>query len=391
MKSPVRRTKKALRLMAEPFVVAVPTGMRIRTRLRVNEDEAAVLMASGTHLGHLASKDVAARCGLGNGPKHLGRGPRKQALTAQSSSRWAGTITRISDDQRQMGADNLYRQREQLYDSAEAITRRLKVEVGVSVKDAQGHSTKGYGSKAERWMKQQRLQILTAKLEAVEKRIETGHVSVVRGGKDLMKKRHNLAAAGLTEPQWCETWDAARLFLSADGEADKMWGNENIRLNPDNGHLRPRLPTPLAHLSNPEGPTPIYVFESPVTFSYHADEWAGQAMSGAVSYTISFEPLKNRWYLDAAWSIAAVATPSLASLGAANTLGVDLNADHLAGWVLSPDGNPLGAPIRIDVGQQGSTETRDGHLRSAITTLLDLAQVHSCQSITIENLKIGRA
>ena len=36
-----------------------------------------------------------------------------------------------------------------------------------------------------------------------------------------MRARLNLAGAGLTEDQWRERWDAARLFLTADGEKDK--------------------------------------------------------------------------------------------------------------------------------------------------------------------------
>jgi hypothetical protein len=48
---------------------------------------------------------------------------------------------------------------------------------------------------------------------------------VTRGGWALLRKRANLAAAGLTEEHWRGQWEAARLFLTADGEADKPWGN----------------------------------------------------------------------------------------------------------------------------------------------------------------------
>ena len=52
---------------------------------------------------------------------------------------------------------------------------------------------------------------------------------------------------------------ARRMFLSADGEAGKEWGNETIRVAPH--HRRDcvvtiRLPTPLAHLSNTVGQMP---------------------------------------------------------------------------------------------------------------------------------------
>jgi hypothetical protein len=51
-----------LREIAAPFVVAVPSGARVRTRLRVSAADAAVLRAAGRHLGSLASADLAARC-----------------------------------------------------------------------------------------------------------------------------------------------------------------------------------------------------------------------------------------------------------------------------------------------------------------------------------------
>ena len=65
-----------------------------------------------------------------------------------------------------------------------------------------------------------------------------------------MRKRNNLAAVGLTVEQWQAQWQAERLFLTADGEAGKAWGNETIRFNPDEGWLEVKLPGALAHLAN---------------------------------------------------------------------------------------------------------------------------------------------
>ena len=85
-----------LRQIAPPRVVLAPTGFRIRTRLRVNEHDAVVLRSLGTHLGRLANIDLMVRCQLG--PDHDKRhwAARKRALTAESSSRWAGAITKCS-------------------------------------------------------------------------------------------------------------------------------------------------------------------------------------------------------------------------------------------------------------------------------------------------------
>src|SRR5438552_1586740 len=90
-----------LREIAAPFVVAAPAGARVRTRLRVTAEDEAVLRAAGRHLGSLAGRDLAARVREGRlGPKGkaVSRRERKRALTALSSSRWAGAITRTSED-----------------------------------------------------------------------------------------------------------------------------------------------------------------------------------------------------------------------------------------------------------------------------------------------------
>jgi len=84
---------KRLRQVPGPFVVAPPAGARVRTRLPVNGTDEMVLKALGAHLGHLASGDLARR--VAEGPldakgKARSRQARKQALTAASSSRWAG-------------------------------------------------------------------------------------------------------------------------------------------------------------------------------------------------------------------------------------------------------------------------------------------------------------
>ena len=76
-----------MRQLSAPFVVAAPDGACISTSVFTDDAEHEVLVALGEHLGRLASRDLAARCALGAGSKHLGRAERKRALTAQCSSR----------------------------------------------------------------------------------------------------------------------------------------------------------------------------------------------------------------------------------------------------------------------------------------------------------------
>ena len=92
---------RALRKIAKPFVAAAPAGARVRTRLRVSGQDEAVLRAVGRHLGSLAGRDLAARCAEGRldaKGRAESRRERKRALTAESSSRWAGAITRTSEE-----------------------------------------------------------------------------------------------------------------------------------------------------------------------------------------------------------------------------------------------------------------------------------------------------
>ena len=120
---------------------------------------------------------------------------------------------------------------------------------------------------------------IQARLKRVEARISSGHPSVVRGGRRLLNNRHHLDEAGLTRQQWRNRWKASRLFLSADGESDKDWGNETIRVHPEEGWLELRLPEPLAHLSNTPGRAKTYRLSGSVKFNHQADIWAAQALS----------------------------------------------------------------------------------------------------------------
>jgi hypothetical protein len=219
-----------LREIAAPFVAGAPAGARVRTRLRVSPQDAAVLRAAGSHLGSLAGGDLAARCAQGRLDavgRAASRRERKRALTAGSSSRWAGAITRASEDQWQLADRNLRAEGASL----RARVRRVEARAAIPAGGKDGR-VRGYATPAERHAKAVRLKALRGRLARTERRLEAGRVAVTRGGRDLLRKRQNLAAAGLTGDQWRREWEAARLFLTADGEAGKAWGNETIRFHP---------------------------------------------------------------------------------------------------------------------------------------------------------------
>jgi hypothetical protein len=118
----------SLRPIAEPFVAAAPAGARVRTRLRVNGTDAVVLTQVGELLGSLAGRDLAARCREGRldaKGKAQSRQKRKKTLTSESSSRWAGAITRTSEDQYRLAEQNLWAERASLAARIPTITTRL--------------------------------------------------------------------------------------------------------------------------------------------------------------------------------------------------------------------------------------------------------------------------
>ena len=367
-----------------------------RTRLRVSGRDADVLEAVGAHLGSLAGRDLAMRSAEGRldvKGKAQSRAVRKKALTADSSSRWAGAITRTSDDQYRLAEQNLHAGRASLT----ARIRRIEARLAVPA-DGTAGKVRGYATAAERHAKMIRLHTLQARLGRVQRQLDSGAVSVVRGGKALLRKRDNLAAAMLTENQWRREWESARLFLTADGEKDKAWGNETIRWNPGAGWLEIKLPAPLAHLAHlANQPHGRYRLSAAVAFGYRGDEVAAQASTGAIRYDITRRPhpsgpSRDRWYMDASWKAAPAPGPSLDELRQHPVVAIDVNHGHLDAAVIAPDGNVLGTPATIPLHLAGlPATTRDGHLRAAITSIIATARASSARAIVIENLDFADA
>lgn len=372
-----------MRSICPSSVVSPPAGAKVRTRLRLSTTDEDVLLQVGEHLGSLAGGDLALGCRLGRGPDE--RTDRKRALTPACSSRWAGAITRTTNDQWTRGYQNLLAERASLRRAMHRLEERVLAPVG-----SKAGRVRGYATPRERWAKQRRLQTLSARLTRVEAQLVAGRVSVVRGGRRLLRLRHHLEAAELTESQWRQRWVAERLFLVADGEADKAWGNETIRWHPEQSWLELKLPTPLAHLANrPHG---RYRLTCPVAFPYRGDEVAAQAASGAVRYDITLNPDRQRWYLAASWTVQPDPIPSVEQAVAGGVVAVDLNADHLACWTIDHHGNPVGPPVTIPLELAGLPQaTRDGRLRAAVSAVLELARAHAVGVVVIEDLEFADA
>jgi IS605 OrfB family transposase len=119
---------------------------------------------------------------------------------------------------------------------------------------------------------------------------------------------------------------------------------------------------------------------------------AAQAATGAVRYDISRDPAKGCWYIDASWTCSAPCVPDLDQLREQRVVAVDLNKGHLAAMVVDPSGNPVGRSITVPLDLTGlPAPTRDGHLRQAVSVLVNTAKDHGCRAVVIEDLDFNDA
>ncbi|MFC9913108.1 IS200/IS605 family accessory protein TnpB-related protein [Streptomyces sp. NPDC127197] len=369
------------RELSAPFVVLGPSGVAIRTRLKgLTAGDEEVLRLVGAYLGSLASRDLKRRCAEGLGHSTDTWAQRKRALTEQSSSRWAGSITRATHDQWALSRRAQLAHIQGLEAGVRTIAHRLSLPVGEKgTKRAPG----GYRSRQEWFAKTRRLHLLEDRLAAERADRDAGRVRVARGGKRLARNRHHLEQAQLTEDAWRQRWEAARWFCQADGESGKRFGNETIRVTPD-GEVSIRLPAPLAHLANRGHGR--YVLAGTVAFRHRGEEWADRVSANrAVAYRIHLDTGRGRWYLTASWTIPPALTVPLAQARADGLVGVDTNADHLAAWRLDEYGNPVGDPRRFFFDLDGPATYRDAQVRHALVRLLHWAKRHGL-SIAIEDL-----
>src|SRR5512132_248549 len=379
-----------MRPVAAPLVVAPPDGARIRTRLRLSAGDEAVVRAVGEQLGCLAGGDLAARCRLGAGDDQ--RADRKRTLTPVSSSRWAGSITRTSNDQWERGSKNLLAERDRL----RRAIRVLRARLGVPGGKADGHGrgrVRGSASQAERFAKRCRLQVLEPRLSEVEEQIAAGRVSVCRGGRHLAMLRHALDRddVALTETQWRGRWRAERLFLTADGEAGKRWGNETIRVPRPavaGDPLADTLGAPVQH-ARPRADLPAGM-PGGLQLSRRRVGRPGSLRRGRLHHLAG----PNTGPLVPGLLVAASGPAAPVASGAAPAPGGGRRPQRRAFGGLGAEcgGQPARPaaddPLELE-GLQAST--RDGRLRAAITEVIGLAVRQGCHAILVEDLDFADA
>lgn len=374
--------RKPLRSIARPFVAEGPAGVTVRTRLKgLTPGDQEALRLVGEHMGRLAGRDLARRCQDGLEHSTGTWAGRKRDLTAESSSRWAGSVTANTHDQWGLSRRAQHAHLQSLDTGIRMLRHRLSLPLGA--KGDRGRPG-GYRSRDEWFHKSRRLAVLEHRFEKVRAEREAGKVSVVRGGRRLLHQRHHLTDAHKTEDQWRREWEAARWFLTADGESGKRHGNETIRVTPD-GEVAVKLPKPLEHLAN--APRGRYALTGAVTFRHRGEEWMDRVTGNrAVAYRIHHDTSRDRWYLDASWTRKNLPVIPLNALRTGGLAGVDMNADHLAVYRLDEHGNPVGAPRQFFYDLSGNAGHRDAQLRHALTRLVHWAEQTGAQAIAIEDL-----
>jgi IS605 OrfB family transposase len=354
----------------------------VRDRLKhLTAEDEKVLTLVGAHLGKLAARDLTSRCR--DGLQHSAQtwAARKRELTPQSSSRWAGAVTKATHDQWALSRRGQMAHIQNLEAGIRTIAHRLSLPVG---EKGSRRAPGGYRSHSEWFHKTRRLAALEDRLASVRADREAGRVHVVRGGKRLMNNRHNLTTAQLTKQEWRQRWEAERWFLQADGESGKRYGNETIRISPD-GEVSIKLPAPLASYANSKHGR--YVLAAKVRFPHRGQEWRDRVEANrAVAYRIHLDVTRGRWYLTASWTFPVTPTIPMNAALAHGVIGVDTNADHLAAWRLDTHGNPIGRPRRFFYDLSGTAQHRDAQVRHAVTRLLNWAKACGVAAVAVEDL-----
>jgi hypothetical protein len=138
----------SLRRIGDPVVAGAPAGVRIRTRIRPTAEEAEALTAIGVVLGSVYRGELAARIRLGRLDRRthaVWRAESKQAITAGSSSRWAGVFTRAVEDQYQLGMRGLAAQVADLRAAVEVLEARCALRPGELAPVDGGDEARGRG------------------------------------------------------------------------------------------------------------------------------------------------------------------------------------------------------------------------------------------------------
>ena len=358
---------RSLRRIGEPVVAAAPAGVRIRTRLHLTVDEAEALTAIGDLLGSVYRGELAERIALGR----LDRPAHARVARASEAGSHGGVVVAVGrGDHPRSGGPVPARDARSGRPRRRICAPRLRcsssgarcVPVNCAPVDGAEEATgrsrrrrRGYASAAERFAKTRRLAVLRGPFAVAEDALAAGRPSITVGGKRLWRNRNHLDATEMTEQQWREHWDAARMFLTADGESGKAGGNETIRVD-DSWPAAGQSPCRAGRQFGSARPDRRAGAVSPTASMMVGAGGAG----GRCATTSATTPTGTAGIWTLPGQPAPAPAPALDELRSGPVLGVDLNDGHLATCVLDVSGNPIGEPSASTSIPRASGVQRDG-------------------------------
>ena len=225
----------------------------------------AVVRALSGHFAALGASDVAARCATGTHHDKTEWAKRKREVTAQSSSRWAGRVTKHSNDVYATAKGNQKRHLGEVERAIEVIAKKLDLPVhsGAERKKllaeeaarakAQGrkprHLVFGYRSETEHYQKRRRLQHLVARADRLLMDTRAGRVHVALGGPQPWMR-----AACIGPTPRCRL--RHRLAGSASSRSERRGSRRGKRLAVARGPCQRRAGRPPGSARPPFGSTP---------------------------------------------------------------------------------------------------------------------------------------
>ena len=427
-----------------PYVVADPGGASAVVGFQTTFADNQALLTIGGHTTTLRLKevDVAAKAGEITRMQHIAA--RKPALCLQCNDAYASTILGSAFDQRELSIRNLKSAIESFEARIDKIEKRLAKPTQDSLegkkltkkrkKSARSRAKKntctcsnsstvtsrrtsvGYRTRKERWDAQRKLQRLKNRRDEAKAQLVSGMISVCVGGKNFLKKRHNLEAAGMTLDEWERKWHAKRFFLACTGRSKVVGGNRNIRLLPvgtpadDEAVLKITLPRPLEHMATPGAGSRknvhVYELTMPIKWNwgksgdqrermYHA--WRNK-VEAREPVTYSLKPDPDRpcyWYLTISW--ANKPSPKTKTLAATKVparvevFAVDVNYGHIDGFLLDKYGNPVGPPETFRYKTKGSSKSRQNSVKRVVHGIVSKAKAAGAKMVAIEDLNFEKA
>ena len=274
-----------------------PVWRSVTGSRRLTPEDEKVLRLVGEHLGSLASRDLKARCPDAGDHSTDTWAARKQDLTADSSSRWAGAITKATHDQW-------------------ALARRCQLahiqglEAGVRDADAPPvPADRGEGHQACCG----RLPLEGRVVPQIPPPGDPG-TPARRGPRG---PRGRCRARRARWPNVCSTPGTTSKPRSSPRPSGGSVGRPHAGSSPptaspasDTGtrrsasprtaRCRIKLPAPLADWANAKHGR--YVLARKVAFPHRGQEWADRIDNNrAVAYRIHYDVERGRWYLTASW------------------------------------------------------------------------------------------